>query len=54
MRHNGGRDRHLIDDEEDEEEDEEDVYRYLGNMTPDERAKFRAACRASKVTELNR
>ena len=51
----GGRDRHLIDDDdEDEEEEEEDVYMYPGDMTPDERAGFRAACRASKATEWNR
>ena len=36
----GGRDRHLINDDEDEEEEEEDVYMYLGDMTPDERADF--------------
>ena len=47
----GGHDRHLIDDDEDEEEEEEDVYMYLGDMTPDERAEFRAACRALKVSE---
>ena len=47
----GGRDRHLIDDDEDEEEEVEDVYMYLGDMTPDERANFRAACRASKANE---
>ena len=51
----GGRDRHLIDDDDkDEEEEEEDVYMYPGDMTPDERADFRAACRASKATEWNR
>ena len=50
----GGRDRHLIDDDEDEEEEEKDVYMYLGDMTHDERAEFRAACRASKATEWNR
>ena len=49
----GGRHRHLIDDE-DEEEEEEDVHMYPGDMTPDERAEFRAACHASKATELNR
>ena len=48
-----GRDRHLIDDDEDEEEEDEDVYMYPGDMTPDERAEFRAACRASKATEWN-
>ena len=47
----GGRDRHLIDDDEDEEED---VYMYPGDMTHDERADFRAACRASKAIEWNR
>ena len=50
----GGRDRHLIDDDEDEEEEEEDVYMYPGDMAPNERADFRAACRASKATEWNR
>ena len=52
----GGRDRHLIDDDddEDEEEEEEDVYMYPCDMTPDERADFRAACRTSKATEWNR
>ena len=50
----GGRDRHLIDDDEDEEEEEEDVYMYPGDMTPDERAEFQAACRASKATKWNR
>ena len=49
----GGRDRHLIDDDEDEEEEEEDVYMYPGDMTPDERDDFRAACCASKATEWN-
>ena len=51
MRYNGGRDRHLIDDDEDEEDD---VYMYPGDMTLDERAKFRATCRASKASEWNR
>ena len=46
-----GRDKHLIDN--DEEEEEEDVYMYLGDMTPNERAEFRAACRASKSSECN-
>ena len=50
----GGRYRHRIDDDEDKEEEEEDVYMYPGDMTPDERAYFRAACRASKATEWNR
>ena len=49
-----GRDRHLIDDDEDEEEEEEGVCMYPGDMTPDERAEFRAACCASKATEWNR
>ena len=50
----GGCNRHPIDDDEDEKEEENDVYMYLGDMTPDERAEFQAACRASKVTEWNR
>ena len=52
----GGCDRHLIDDDEDEdeEEEEEDVYMYPRDMTPNERAYFRAACRVSKATEWNR
>ena len=49
----GGRDKHLIDDDEDGEE-EDDVYIYLGDMTLDERVEFRAACHASKATEWNR
>ena len=49
----GGRNRHLIDDDEDEEEEEEDVYMYPGDMTPDERSEFRAACCASKASEWN-
>ena len=51
----GGRDRHLIDDDddEDEEEEEEDVYMYPRDMTPDERADFRAVCCASKAIEWN-
>ena len=32
----GGRDKHLIDDEEDKEKEEDDVYMYPGDMTPDE------------------
>ena len=48
-----GRDRHLIDDDKDEE-DEEEAYMYSGDMTPDKRAEFGAACRASKATEWNR
>ena len=34
--------------------EEEDVYMYPINMTPDERAKYQAACRASKASEWNR
>ena len=49
----GGCDRHLIDDNEDEEEEEDDVYMYPSGMTPDERAEFRVACRASKATKWN-
>ena len=49
-----GRDRHLIDDDEDEKEKEEDVYMYPGDMTLDERAKFRAACHVSEASEWNR
>ena len=49
----GGRDRHLINDDEDEEEEEEDVYMYPGDMNRDERAEFRAACCTSKATEWN-
>ena len=47
----GGRHRHLIDDDEDGEEEEEDVYMYSGDMTPDERAEFQAACRILKASE---
>ena len=47
----GRRDRHLIDDDKDEEDEEEEVYMYPGDITPNERAEFRAACRASKATE---
>ena len=50
----GGCNRHLIDDDEDDEEEEEDVYMYPGDMNPDERAKFQAACHASKASEWNR
>ena len=49
----GGRHRHLIDEDEEEEEDD-DVYMYSADMTPDERAEFRATCRASKASEWNR
>ena len=50
----GGCNRHLIDEDGDEEEEEKVVYMYLGDMTPDERAEFRAACHASKAIEWNR
>ena len=50
MRHNGGRNRHLIDNDEDDEEEEHDVYMYLGDMTLDERLEFQVACCASKVS----
>ena len=52
----GGHHRHLIDEDEDDEEEEDDVYIYIYSieMTPDERAEFRAACRASKASEWNR
>ena len=48
--------RHLFDDgddddEENEEEEEDDVYMYLADMNPDERANYRVACRASKASE---
>ena len=33
---------------------EENVYMYPSDMTLDERAEFRAACRASKASEWNR
>ena len=49
-----GRHRHLIDeDEEEEEEEKDDVYMYPIDMTPDERTKFRAACRVSKDSKWN-
>ena len=52
----GGSHRHLVDDDDDDdddedEEEEEDVYMYLAGMNPDERADYRAACRASKASE---
>ena len=50
--------RHLFDDdgeeEEYEEEEEEDVHMYSADMNPNERADYRAACRASKASEWNR
>ena len=36
----GGRDRHLIYDDEDEEEEEENVYMHIGDMSPNERVEF--------------
>ena len=47
----GGCHRNLIDEDEDEEEEKDDAYMYPANMTPDERAEFQVACRASKVSE---
>ena len=50
-----GRHSHLIDDDDEDEEEEEDgVYMYPADMTLDERAEFRAACRALKGSEWNR
>ena len=57
-----GSHRHLVDDDDDdddedeeEEEDEEDddVYMHPADMNPNERAVYRAACHAFKVSELN-
>ena len=54
----GGSHRHLFDDSDDDdeenEEEDDDVYMYLPNMNPEERADYRGACRASKVSEWNR
>ena len=65
----GGSNRHLVvvvvvvddddDDDDDEEEDEDEeekgnVYMYPADMNPDERAGYRATCRASKASEWNR
>ena len=54
----GGSHRHLFDDDngDDEEkvEEDDDVYMYPADMNPDERANYRAACRASKASEWNR
>ena len=52
----GGSHRHLFDDgdddgEEEDEEEKDDVYMYLADMNPDERADYRAACCASKSSE---
>ena len=46
----GGSHRHLVDDDD----EEEDVYMYLVDMNLDERADYRATCRASKASEWNR
>ena len=51
----GGSHRHLFDhDDEENEEEDDDVYMYPADMNPDERADYRAACRASKASEWNR
>ena len=44
----GGSHRHLFDDG-----DDDDVYMYSIDMNPDERADYRAVCRASKASEWN-
>ena len=55
----GGSHRHLFDDDDDDDDDEEneeeddDVYMYPPDMNPDERADYRAACRASKASKWN-
>ena len=56
----GGSHRHLFyddddgdDDDEENEEDNDDVCTYSADMNPDERADYRAACRASKASEWN-
>ena len=48
-----GSHRHIFDDGDDDEE-EDDVYMYPTDMNLDERVDYRAACRASKASELNR
>ena len=50
----GGSHRHLFDDGDNDDEEEDDVDMYLVDMNPDERAKYRAACCASKASEWNR
>ena len=57
----GGSHRHLFnnddgddDDDEENEEEDDDVYIYSVDMNPDERADYRALCRASKASEWNR
>ena len=47
----GGCHRNLIDEDEDEEEEKDDAYMYPANMTPNERAEFQVAYRASKFSE---
>ena len=50
----GGSYRHLFDDGDDDDEEnkeeDNDVYIYPPDMNPDERADYRAACRASKTS----
>ena len=54
----GGSHRHLFDDgdndDEENEEEDDDVYMYPLDMNPEERADYRATCRASKASEWNR
>ena len=55
----GGSHIHLFDDDgddddEENEEEDDDVYMYPTDMNPDERADYRATCRASKASEWNR
>ena len=57
----GGSHRHLFDDDDDgddddeeNEEEDDDVYMYPTDMNPNERADYRATCRASKASEWNR
>ena len=51
----GGSHRHLFDDDDNDdekkEEEDDDVYMYPVDMNPDERADYRAVCRASKASE---
>ena len=54
----GGSHGHLFDDGDDDdegnEEEDDDVYMYPADMSPDERADYRAACRPFKASEWNR
>ena len=54
----GGSHRHLFedgdDDDEENEEEDDDVYMYPPDMNLEEKADYRATCRASKVSEWNR